>query len=161
MGGDIPVVANLEAAAALEPDTLLLGTAPQGGALPASWRGVVAEALMRGWDVLSGLHVFLADDAELATLAAAKGAYIVDVDVRRPPARRPLAARRAADLDAMVVLTVGSDCNTGKMTAALELREELRRKGARTVFVATGQTGIFVADAGIAIDAVQIGRAHV
>ena len=152
VGGDIPVVANLEAAAALEPDTLLLGTAPQGGALPASWRGVVAEALMRGWDVLSGLHVFLADDAELATLAAAKGAYIVDV--RRPPARRPLAARRAADLDAMVVLTVGSDCNTGKMTAALELREELQKKGARTVFVATGQTGIFVADSGVAIDAV-------
>jgi len=152
VGGDIPVVADLEAAAAFEPDGLLLGTAPQGGALPSSWRGVVAEALMRGWDVLSGLHVFLADDDELATLAAAKGCRILDV--RRAPESRPLAARRAADVDALVVLTVGSDCNTGKMTTALQLRDELKRKGASVAFVATGQTGIFVADSGVAIDAV-------
>ncbi len=152
VGGAIPVVANLEAAAAFEPDGLLLGTAPQGGGLPSSWRGVVAEALMRGWDVLSGLHVLLADDAELSTLAAAKGCTIHDV--RRAPVSRPLAARRAADLDALVVLTVGSDCNTGKMTTALQLKAALQEKGARTAFVATGQTGIFIADHGVAIDAV-------
>lgn len=152
VGGDIPVVANLEAAAAFEPDGLLLGTAPQGGALPASWRNLVAEALMRGWDVLSGLHELLADDPELATLAASKGCSILDV--RRAPLSRPLAARRAAELDALVVLTVGSDCNTGKMTTALQLRAELVKKGVRTAFVATGQTGIFVADRGVAIDAV-------
>lgn len=152
VGGEIPVVANLEAAAEFEPDGLLLGTAPQGGALPSSWRGVVAEALMRGWDVLSGLHVFLGDNPELATLATAKGCSIIDV--RRAPLTRPLAARRAAEVDALVVLTVGSDCNTGKMTTAMELRAELEKKGARTAFVATGQTGIFVADVGVAIDAV-------
>ncbi|MEO5988784.1 MAG: DUF1611 domain-containing protein [Candidatus Eisenbacteria bacterium] len=152
VGGDIPVVATLEAAAEFEPDGLLLGTAPHGGALPASWRGVVAEALMRGWDVLSGLHVCLADDQELATIAASKGCTILDV--RRAPLSRPLAARRAAQLQALVVLTVGSDCNTGKMTTALQLRSELEKKGARTAFVATGQTGIFIADHGVAIDAV-------
>lgn len=152
IGGDVPVVRDLEGAAAREPDTLLLGIAPQGGALPASWRPVVAEALLRGWDVLAGLHVYLADDPELATLAASKNCRIVDV--RRPPQRRPLAARRAATLDAMVVLTVGSDCNVGKMTAALELRAELEKRGQRAVFVATGQTGIFVADHGVAVDAV-------
>lgn len=152
VGGEIPVVANLEAAAEFEPNGLLLGTAPQGGGLPASWRAVVAEALMRGWDVLSGLHELLSEDAELATLAAAKGCQILDV--RRAPEGRPLAARRAAELDALVVLTVGSDCNTGKMTTALQLRNELRKKGANVAFVATGQTGIFVADHGVAIDAV-------
>ncbi len=152
VGGEIPVVANLEAAAAFEPNALLLGTAPQGGGLPSSWRAVVAEALMRGWDVLSGLHELLCEDAELATLAAAKGCQLLDV--RRAPEGRPLAARRAADVDALVVLTVGSDCNTGKMTTALQLRDQLRNKGANVAFVATGQTGIFVADQGVAIDAV-------
>ncbi len=152
VGGDIPVVAGLEAAAAHEPDTLLLGLAPQGGGLPQSWRHVVAEALMRGWDVLSGLHVFLADDPELAALARSKGCAIHDV--RRPPAARPIAAKRAANTDALVVLTVGTDCNVGKMTTAIELHAELQGRGVRSAFVATGQTGIFVADQGAAVDAV-------
>jgi uncharacterized NAD-dependent epimerase/dehydratase family protein len=152
VGGDIPVVAGLEAAAAYDPDSLLLGIAPQGGGLPESWRRVVAEALLRGWDVLSGLHVFLADDPELAALAHAKGCTIHDV--RRPPAVRAIAARRAASCDALIVLTVGTDCNVGKMTTALELHAELAGRGVRSAFVATGQTGIFVADQGAAVDAV-------
>ena len=84
VGGDIPVVAGLEAAAAYEPDSLLLGIAPQGGSLPESWRRVVAEALLRGWDVLSGLHAFLNDDPELSALARAKGCTIHDVRPARP-----------------------------------------------------------------------------
>jgi len=152
VGGDIPVVAGLEAAAAYEPDSLLLGIAPQGGGLPEPWRHVVAGALLRGWDVLSGLHVFLADDPELAELARAKGCTLYDV--RRPPASRPIAARRVAHTDALVVLTVGTDCNVGKMTTALELHAELRGRNARSAFVATGQTGILVADHGAAVDAV-------
>ena len=151
-GGDIPVVAGLEAAAAHDPDTLLLGIAPQGGSLPEPWRHVVAGALLRGWDVLSGLHVFLGDDPELAALAHAKGATIHDV--RRPPMARGIAARRAAASDALIVVTVGSDCNVGKMTTALELHAELSGRGVRSAFVATGQTGIFVADHGAAVDAV-------
>lgn len=152
VGGDVPVVASLEAAAAFEPDALVIGIAPQGGALPSSWRGVVAEALMRGWDVFAGLHVFLADDPELAVLAQSKGCTIHDV--RRPPADRPLAARRAAGVKALVVLTVGSDCNVGKMTTALEVTNELARRDVRATFVATGQTGILIADRGVAVDAV-------
>ncbi len=152
VGADVPVVANLEAAAEFEPDGLLIGIAPQGGALPSSWRTMVAEALMRGWDVIAGLHVFLADDPELAMLAESKGCQLLDV--RRPPAHRPIATRRAMHVDALVVLTVGSDCNVGKMTTALEVQAELLRRDVRTAFVATGQTGIFIADRGVAVDAV-------
>ncbi|MCC6349169.1 MAG: DUF1611 domain-containing protein [Candidatus Eisenbacteria bacterium] len=152
VGGDRPVVADVESAAARGADTLLVGIAPQGGGLPDDWRSPIASALARGWDVLAGLHAFLGDDPEFAALAAANGARILDV--RRPPARRPIAARRATRCGALVVLTVGSDCNVGKMTAALEVQAELRRRGVRAAFVATGQTGIFVADEGVAVDAV-------
>src|SRR5437762_9613288 len=52
----IPVVADVAAAAARGADGLLIGIAPQGGELPAAWRTMVREALVRGWDVLSGLQ---------------------------------------------------------------------------------------------------------
>ncbi len=172
LGGDIPVVATVAEAAAHGADSLLIGIAPQGGGLPPAWRRVILDALERGWDVLSGLHQFLSDDPELAARAAARGARLLDVrrppagrpraaargarllDVRRPPAGRPTGGGRAAALPALVVLTVGSDCNVGKMTTSLELVDELRRRGRTAAFVATGQTGIFVADAGVAVDAV-------
>ena len=151
-GGEVPVVRDLDAAAAAGADGLMIGVAPQGGELPPAWRGVVRGALERGWDVLSGLHTFLSDDPELASLAAARGARLLDV--RRPPAGHPVAARRAAQVEALVVLTVGSDCNVGKMTTALEIQSALESRGLRAAFVATGQTGIFVADRGVAVDAV-------
>src|SRR5437867_8014789 len=151
VGGVVPVVAGLAQAAAHGADSLLIGIAPQGGHLPEPWRAMVREALGRGWDVLSGLHVFLADDPELKALAEASGAR--SHDVRRPPVEKRVAAARAAQLRALVVLTVGSDCNVGKMTTALEIERDLKTRGIKSVFVATGQTGIFIADHGVAVDA--------
>jgi uncharacterized NAD-dependent epimerase/dehydratase family protein len=53
------------------------------------------------------------------------------------------------------MLTVGTDCNVGKMTTTLELRRELERRGVSCAFAATGQTGILVEGRGIAVDAVK------
>ncbi len=152
VGGAVPVVATIGQAAALGAGALVIGVAPQGGGLPAGWRAPVEDALARGWDVIAGLHVFLADDAGFASLAARHGARLIDL--RRPPAERRVAAGRAARLDATVVLTVGTDCSVGKMTAALELTRALQARGARAAFVATGQTGILVAGGGVPVDAV-------
>jgi uncharacterized NAD-dependent epimerase/dehydratase family protein len=152
VGAGTPVVSGIEAAAALGADGLLLGIAPQGGGLPAAWRLLVRGALERGWDVLSGLHQFLADDPELAALARDHRAAILDV--RRPPQERRVGIGAAADSDALIVLTVGSDCNVGKMTAALEIRRRLEAMGVAAAFVATGQTGIFIADRGVPVDAI-------
>src|SRR5258706_12535860 len=152
VGGAIPVIALLADGERLGADGVLIGVAPQGGELQAEGRRLVADALARGWDVLSGLHVFLGDDPELAALAQGSGARILDV--RRPPAGHPIAAGRGGALASRVVLTVGSDCNVGKMTAALEIARSLDGGDPRVVFVATGQTGIFVADAGVTVDAV-------
>ena len=54
----------------------------------------------------------------------------------------------------LIVLSVGTDCNVGKMTAQLQLVKGLNERGLRTRFVATGQTGIFIEGWGIAVDAV-------
>ncbi|HET8624283.1 MAG TPA: NAD-dependent epimerase/dehydratase family protein, partial [Gemmatimonadales bacterium] len=84
--------------------------------------------------------------------AKARGRTITDI--RRPPANLPVASGRARLLDAYVVLTVGTDCNVGKMTAQLQLVRGLNARGLRTRFVATGQTGIMLEGWGIAVDAV-------
>lgn len=153
-GGAIPVVATLEDALAARPRpaALLVGVAPQGGRLPEAWRPLLREAIEAGLDVWSGLHLFLSDDAELAERARERGVGLVDL--RRPPPDLPVATGRAAEVGALRVLTVGTDCNAGKMTTALELRRELARRGVGAGFAPTGQTGILVEGWGVAVDAV-------
>jgi uncharacterized NAD-dependent epimerase/dehydratase family protein len=151
-GGGIPVVGSMRDGLELRPTTILIGIAPQGGRLPEAWHAWLAEALDEGCHLLSGLHTFLSDDPLLADKARARGVTIQDV--RRPPTDLPVASGLAKDLEPYVVLTVGTDCNVGKMTAQLQLVAQLSARGARTRFVATGQTGIFIEGWGIAVDAV-------
>ncbi len=151
LDSDAPIVADLADALPLHPTSLLVGVAPTGGALPAEWRRWIVAALDAGLEVVSGLHDELARDPEFARAAARGGTTIWDV--RTPPAV-PLFSGRAYAVPARVVLTVGSDCAVGKMTASLELARAARERGVRARFVATGQTGIVIAGSGIAIDRV-------
>jgi uncharacterized NAD-dependent epimerase/dehydratase family protein len=151
-GGSIPVIGSMREGLALKPTAVLVGIAPQGGRLPEEWRTWLAEALDGGCDLWSGLHTFLGDDPVLAAKAKAGGRRILDL--RRPPADLPVASGLAKTVEPYVVLTVGTDCNVGKMTAQLQLARELNRGGLRTRFVPTGQTGIMIEGWGIAVDAV-------
>jgi uncharacterized NAD-dependent epimerase/dehydratase family protein len=152
LGAAIPVVATLEEGLALGPTALLIGIAPSGGWLPPEWRQTLLAAIDAGLHVVSGLHFYLGDDAELAGRARERGVEIRDL--RRPPADLPVARGLARDVEALVVHTVGTDCNIGKMTAALEIRRALEDGGTRTGFAPTGQTGILIEGWGIAVDAV-------
>ena len=151
-GGAIPIVGSVAAGMALGPNILLIGIAPTGGRLPEDWRPMIREAIEAGLQVWSGLHVFIGDDPEFAELARAHN--VVLNDVRRPPADLPVATGLVRTVKATVVLTVGSDCNIGKMTTQLAVREALRARGVRVAFAGTGQTGIFIDGKGIAVDAV-------
>ena len=151
-GGTIPVVASFAAGMAHKPTALLIGIAPAGGQFPDAWRSIVGDALRAGLDLWSGLHTVLGDDREFAALAAASGATIRDL--RRAPTGLDVASGRVRDLEATVVLTVGTDCNIGKMTAQLQVQSSVRQLGHRVNFAATGQTGILVEGRGIAVDAV-------
>lgn len=151
-GGAIPIVRTLEEGLALGPQALLIGIAPRGGRLPDEWRGWIETAIERGLDIWSGLHTYLSDDADLAARARNRGVRLFDL--RKPPEVLPVSNGRARLVDALVVLTVGSDCNSGKMTALIEIERGLRTRPVRSRFVATGQTGILLAGTGIAVDAV-------
>jgi uncharacterized NAD-dependent epimerase/dehydratase family protein len=148
----VPVVGTVEDALPFEPTTALVGVVTQGGHFPPEWMKLLRACVENGLDVENGLHVFLADDPELGALAAERGVELRDL--RRPPAGLSTATGATFAVDATIVLTVGSDCAIGKMTVSLELDLEARRRGLRSVFVPTGQTGMAIAGWGIAVDAV-------
>jgi len=148
----IPVVGTVNDALCFNPTTALVGVATQGGRFPPAWRELLRSCVAKGLDVENGLHEFLSDDPELADLAARHGSELRDL--RKPPAGLNVPTGENLELDAQVVLTVGSDCAIGKMTVSLELDREARERGLRSVFVPTGQTGIAIAGWGISVDAV-------
>jgi uncharacterized NAD-dependent epimerase/dehydratase family protein len=151
-GGAIPVVATLDEGLALKPNALLIGIAPAGGQLPQEWIRLIGRAIEQGLEIWSGLHSFLGDIPELVELA--KRHDVAIHDLRRPPAKLDVANGRVRQVSATVVLTVGTDCNIGKMTTQLQLLGQLRERGIRTSFAATGQTGILIEGRGIGVDAV-------
>jgi uncharacterized NAD-dependent epimerase/dehydratase family protein len=148
---DAPIVANVREALAFSPTSLLIGTAPKGGALPPAWRAAVLDAIEAKLEIVSGLHDMLGEDAEFASAARRSGVRIWDV--RKPPAT-PLFSGAAYGVKAPVALVVGNDCAVGKMTVALELVRAAEHAGTRAEFVPTGQTGIMIAGWGISIDRV-------
>jgi uncharacterized NAD-dependent epimerase/dehydratase family protein len=146
----VPIVASLDEGLALRPDTLVIGVAPQGGQLPPEWRAIIAGALRAGLSVISGLHVFLGDDPELAELSRRHGGGLSDL--RRPPVGQPIAQLRARGTGARRILTVGTDCNVGKMVATFELHRSAQERGLDARIVPTGQTGMMIAGHGITLD---------
>jgi uncharacterized NAD-dependent epimerase/dehydratase family protein len=130
--------------------TLIVGVANRGGVIDESWLPVLLEALDRGLDLASGLHRKLADVPALAERARARGRQLFDV--RHPT--RDFAVGTGAKRSGKRLLAVGTDCSIGKMYTTLALEKEMRARGMKADFRATGQTGIFIAGAGVSIDAV-------
>jgi uncharacterized NAD-dependent epimerase/dehydratase family protein len=152
-GDSIPVVADLRAALIAKPDTLLIGIAPPGGRLPEEWRSVILESIDNKLNIISGLHTFISEDPEFCKRAQKAGITIHDLR-KIPPEYEVVSKGYWKRREAKTVLTVGTDCNVGKMTASLELHREFVRRGLKSDFVATGQTGILLAGRGIAVDSI-------
>jgi len=148
----VPVVGTVDEGMQYEPNTALVGVVTQGGHFPGDWQDLLKSSVRQGLDVENGLHVRLHDIPGLPELARERGVELRDL--REPPGDLSTATGANLEVDATIVLTVGSDCAIGKMTATCELDLEARNRGLRSVFVPTGQTGIAIAGWGISVDAV-------
>jgi len=137
-------------AAALGAGSVVIGVAAVGGVLPAHWLPELEAALDAGLDVVSGLHSRLTAFPSLVRAAQRGGGRLHDVrhsdQVFSAGTGRKRSGRR--------VLTVGTDCALGKKYTALALARALATRGVSATFRATGQTGIMIAGAGVAVDAV-------
>jgi uncharacterized NAD-dependent epimerase/dehydratase family protein len=148
---DAPIVASVAEALHFAPTSLMIGTAPKGGALPPDWRKAVLDAIAAKLEIVSGLHDMLGRDREFH--AAALQAQTEIWDVREPP-DVPLFNGDVYNVAAPTLLLVGNDCAVGKMTVALELVRAANEAGKKARFVPTGQTGIMIAGWGISVDRV-------
>jgi uncharacterized NAD-dependent epimerase/dehydratase family protein len=148
----VPIVGTVEEALPYGPNTALVGVVTQGGRFPGDWQELLKTCVKHRLDLENGLHVRLHDIAGLPELANEYGAALRDL--REPPSDLSTATGENLEVDATIVLAVGSDCAIGKMTAVCELDLEARKRGLKSVFVPTGQTGIAIAGWGISVDAV-------
>jgi uncharacterized NAD-dependent epimerase/dehydratase family protein len=141
---------GFEGAFAAGARTLVLGVANAGGTLDRQLVDDAAAALEAGLNVAAGLHRRLRDEPRLVRLADERGLKLFDV--RDPPA--DLSVGTGYPRAGHRLLTVGTDCSVGKMYTTLALTEALRKRGVAADFRATGQTGILIEGAGVAVDAV-------
>ncbi len=130
--------------------TLVIGVANRGGVISAAWKKVLVAALEEGLDLASGLHNLLRDEPDLAAVAEACGRQLHDVRV--PSVKYPIAEGRRRS--GKRCLAVGTDCSIGKMYTALAMDAEMKRRGLKSSFRATGQTGILITGDGVPLDAV-------
>lgn len=130
--------------------TLVVGVVNRGGIISPAWKSVLIEALEKGLDIASGLHNLLKNEQDLVTAAQNAGRMLHDVRV--PVVNYPIANGKKRS--GKRCLAVGTDCSVGKMYTALAMDKEMRSRGMKSTFRATGQTGILISGNGAPLDAV-------
>ena len=141
---------TLEEARAAGAQTLIAGVANRGGIVSDAWRDTLLRAVDLGYDIASGLHGRLSAIAGLRERAKAQGTALHDV--RYSDQSFPIAGgdKRSGKR----LLTVGTDCSVGKMYTTLSIEHEMKARGIKATFRASGQTGIFIAGEGLCVDAI-------
>ena len=131
-------------------NAFVLGFANSGGFLSEHLIAPILEALDAGLDIINGLHDKVSDIPEIAEKAAKLGRQLIDI--RHPTTK--FKTGKGTPRSGKRLLTVGTDCSVGKMYTTLSLAKAMQSAEMNATFRATGQSGILVAGAGIAVDCV-------
>lgn len=140
------------------PEFFIYGIAPLASYLNREQREIIFTAMEKGMDIVNGLPEFFTEDEEFIRKAEECGVRIYDI--RKPPPRKNLHNFSGCILKIKtpVITVFGTDCAVGKRTSAVKLVEALCRQGLKTVFIATGQTGLIQgAKYGVAVDVLSSG----
>ena len=101
-------------------------------------------------DIASGLHQRLDSFDCIVSHANQYGVKLIDVRHPTGTFKTGTGLKRTGNR----LLTVGTDCSSGKMFTSLSIEKEMRSRQMDVDFKATGQCGIFIIGDGIAIDCV-------
>lgn len=130
--------------------TMVVGVANAGGVLPDHWVSRIVDALDQGLDVATGLHKRLGSVPEIAAAALRNGRKLHDIRYTD----MTFATGKGTKRPGLRLLAVGTDCSVGKKYTTLAIDKEMRARGMKSDFRATGQTGVLISGRGVALDAV-------
>ena len=119
----------------------VIGVATKGGVIPDSLMALLKEALENNLSIVNGLHDYVSDHEELASLAKQKGLEIIDV--RKPKKFKDLHFwnGKIKEVKSLKVAVLGTDCALGKRTTSRLLTQAMTKAGFKAEMIYTGQTG--------------------
>jgi uncharacterized NAD-dependent epimerase/dehydratase family protein len=119
----------------------IIGVATKGGVIPDTLRVELKLALELDFNLVNGLHEYIADIPELASLARQRNLEVIDV--RKPKRVKDLHfwSGKIKEVKCPKIAVLGTDCALGKRTTTRFLVETMRKAGYRAEMVYTGQTG--------------------
>ncbi len=124
-----------------KPRYCIIGVATKGGVIPESLRAQLREALENGISLVNGLHEYVSDIPELASLATQKALEIIDVRKPKKAVDLHFWSGRIKEVKCPKVAVLGTDCALGKRTTTRFLVEAMRKAGYKAEMIYTGQTG--------------------
>ena len=128
--------------------SMVLATVNPGGMVADTDITYILQAIDCGLDVISGMHTPLSSFDPIRRLAQDKGVQLHELRCANTHISVATGKKRSGKR----ILTVGTDCSSGKMYTSLTLHQYMQTLGIKSQFVATGQTGILIAGSGIAVD---------
>lgn len=119
----------------------VIGVATKGGVIPESLQKLLKEALENNLSIVNGLHDYVSEHKELASLAKEKGLKLIDV--RKPKKFKDLHFwnGKIKEVKSLKVAVLGTDCALGKRTTSRILTEAMTKAGFKAEMIYTGQTG--------------------
>jgi uncharacterized NAD-dependent epimerase/dehydratase family protein len=141
----IPIFSDIKRAMELltgdiRPTYLVVGLAPDGGRLPESARRDIKQAISLGLNVDCGLHDYLTEDHEIATLARSKGIKIRDIRKTPHINDQHFFTGNIEKVKSLKIAILGTDSAVGKRTTAWLLVQGLQAAGYKAEMIGTGQT---------------------
>ena len=141
---------NIEEAVKNGAKTFVIGVVNAGGVMPEEWKSIIINAISSGMNVASGMHTKLSSFSEIAEAAERNNVQLHDLRFSDKQFQTGKGVKRSGKR----LLTVGTDCSVGKKYTALAIEKAMQSNQIDASFKATGQTGILIAESGIAIDAI-------
>lgn len=139
----IPVYDSIDSflATGREAAYCIIGVATKGGVIPPNLRNMLKQALEKDFHLVNGLHEYITDIPELASLASERALQIIDV--RKPKKVKDLHFWSGAirEVKCPKIAVLGTDCALGKRTTTRFLVELMRKAGYKAEMIYTGQTG--------------------
>jgi uncharacterized NAD-dependent epimerase/dehydratase family protein len=153
----IPITPSVESAVACareKPTWAIIGIATSGGRMSAALRNLALAAAQHGLSLVSGLHDYLGDHADIVAAANANRTHIVDLRKPKKPSEMSYWTGNIYKLATARVAVLGTDCIVGKRTTANMIVSGLRSRQVACEMIYTGQTGwLQGADYGFILDA--------